>query len=115
MDINQKYQEILSRCKFIAKPDTSWYVEGLEAKIDGGPYHNYTEGDKFNSGWSLFKGLTNETYEGYTGELPRLDGETCPFSEFLIYDEWGNEISELTLGEYLSKIRIEKIDSLYDR
>jgi hypothetical protein len=41
-----------------------------------------------------------ETYHGYTGELPREDGETCPFDEFFIYDEFGNEISELTIEEY---------------
>jgi hypothetical protein len=44
--------------------------------------------------------MTMEKYEGYTGELPRPDGETCPFSEFFIYDEFGNDITELTLEEY---------------
>lgn len=48
----------------------------------------------------LFDGLTMETYQGYSGELPREDGETCPFDEFFIYDEFGNDITELTLEEY---------------
>lgn len=46
-----------------------------------------------------------KTYEGYTGNLPREDGETCPFSEFYIYDEFQNEISELTLNEYNLKYK----------
>ncbi len=115
MDINTKYQEIISKCKFVAKPDT-WYVEGSEVKlVDGCSYQKYRQGDKFNSGWSLFEGLTNETYDGYNGELPRIDGETCSFTEFLIYDELGNEISELALDDLIRRIRVDKIDKLYDR
>jgi len=98
--INEQYQAIIAKCKFISKPD-EWFVEGTEPKCsDACSYSDYKQGDKFNSGWSLFEGYTNETYIGYTGELPRPDGETCPFSEFFIYDEFGNEISELTLEEY---------------
>lgn len=98
--INEKYQEIIKKCKFISKPD-EWFVEGTEAKCsETGSYSNYKDGDKFNDGWSLFEGYTNETYIGFVGELPRLDGETCTFDEFYIYDEFGNEISELTLEQY---------------
>ena len=118
MSINKKYQEIISRCKFVAKPDT-WYIEGSEAiLIDGISYRSYSDGDKFNSGWSLFRGLTNESYPEYEGELPRVDEETCQFSEFLIYDKTGNEISELSLNDLIPRIRIErieKIDKLDDR
>lgn len=115
MDINQKYQNIISKCKFISKPDT-WYVEGSEASlIDGISYRNYSDGDKFNSGWSLFRGLTNESYFGYEGELPRMDEESCQFSEFFIYDENGNEISELSLNDIIQRIRVEKIDKLDDK
>jgi hypothetical protein len=98
--INEEYQNVIKKCKFISKPE-EWFVEGTEAlNEDGISYTDYKEGDKFNDGWSLFNGLTNETFVGYEGELPRQDGETCPFDEFLIYDEYGNEISELTLNEY---------------
>jgi len=61
----------------------------------------------FYEGWSLFSGYTNETYTGYSGELPRLDEDTCTFNEFLIYDEFDNEISELTLEEYEYLIRTD--------
>ncbi len=100
MDINDEYQEIIKKSKFIAKAD-QWFIEGTEAVCDGGySYINYKSGDKFNAGWSLFMGSTNETYVGFIGELPRIDCETCPFDEFYIYDEFGNEISELTIEEY---------------
>jgi hypothetical protein len=98
--MNEEYQKIISKCKFISKPN-KWFLEGTEVKIDdAGSYLKYQEGDKFNTGWSLFEGYTNETFKGYSGKLPRLDGETCSFDEFFIYDEFGNEISELTLNEY---------------
>ena len=98
--INEKYLEIIKKCKFISKPD-EWFVEGTECTIeDNVIYPEYKQGDKFNEVCGLFNGLTMETYQEYTGELPREDGETCPFSEFFIYDDFGNEISELTLGEY---------------
>jgi len=41
-----------------------------------------------------------ETFSGYSGKLPREDGETCNFDEFFIYDEFGNDITELTLEKY---------------
>lgn len=98
--IHNQYNDIIKKCKFISKPD-EWFVEGTEALCsDAGNYSEYAEGDKFNDGWSLFEGLTNETFADYNGELPRYDGETCPFDEFFIYDEFNNEISELTLREY---------------
>ena len=97
---NEEYQDIIKKCKFISKPN-EWFVEGSEAKCsDFCSYSCYKSGEKFNDGWSLFQGYTNESFKGYTGELPRLDEETCPFDEFYIYDEFGLEISELTLEEY---------------
>ena len=98
--MKEKYLQIIKKCKFISKPD-QWFVEGTEATIeDNIIFPDYKDGDKFNNVSGLFNGMTNESYHGYTGELPREDGETCPFDEFLIYDEHGNEISELTLQEY---------------
>lgn len=78
-----------------------WFVEGTEAKLDLF-CQDYTDG-KLNNGYGLFNGLTNESYNGFIGELPREDGETCQFDEFYIYDELGYEISELTLSEYESR------------
>jgi len=99
-NIHEKYLEIIKKCRFISKPD-EWFVEGTECVIDDDViYPNYTKGCKFNAVCGLFNGLTMETYRGYSGELPRQDGETCPFNEFYIYDEFGNEISDITLEEY---------------
>ena len=98
--INENYLEILKKCKFISKSD-GWFVEGTECVVEYDfIYPEYKETDTFNNAVGLFNGLTMETCEGYTGKLPREDGETCLFEDFLIYDECGNEISEFTLKEY---------------
>lgn len=99
-DVNEQYQTIISKCKFISK-EGEWFVEGTEAELeDKCIYAEYKPGDKFNNGFSLFNGYTHEVYKGYDGPLPRPDGEICAFSEFFIFDEFGNEISEFTLDEY---------------
>ena len=114
-DINKRYQEIISKCKFISKPN-EWFVGGTEAKCSGAcSYSDFKNGDKFNSGWSLFEGYTNEIYIGFKGELPRPDGEICSFDEFLIYDKYGNEISELTLNEYMNLISSNIIEKFINR
>ena len=100
MTINEKYQEIISKCKFISKPD-EWFIAGYECiNEDKCSYSEYKEGDKFNSGWSLFRGLT---LEGCDDDIPADDGETCPFDEFWIYDENWVDISNLTIEEYYDK------------
>lgn len=105
MTINEQYLEIIKKCKFISKPN-EWFVEGTEAVlVDDITYPEYEDGDKFNVACGLFGGITMETCQGYVGELPRDDGETCLFNEFFIYDEFGNEISELTLDEYKKIIK----------
>jgi hypothetical protein len=108
----KEYRKILSKCKFIALPDT-WYVEGSVAKLDGTPFVDYNSDDiKFNDNCGLFDGWTNEVYDGYIGVLPREDSETCSFDEFQIIDEYGNDITELTLKDYkllLRKLKMEKL------
>lgn len=112
LNIHKEYVDVLRKCRFISKAD-EWYIEGSEATLDmyeNGdlPIYPHYDGnvDKFNSVSGIFNGWTNETYQGYEGELPRYDGEGCPFDEFLIYDEFDNEISNLTLCEY--KLLISK-------
>jgi len=115
--INEKYLEIIKKCKFISKPD-EWFVEGTQCVIeDNVIYPEYEQGDKFNNVCGLFNGLTMQSYQGYTGTLPREDGETCEFDEFFIYDEFGNDITELTLEEYIVLLREMKIDKIlnYER
>ena len=65
---------------FIAKKDT-WFVEGTEVKALG-----------IWEGAGLFEGMTNETYEEYNGELPRMDGEVCPLDEFYLIDKHKNKL-----------------------
>lgn len=109
MFVNQQYRQVIKDAKFITKPN-AWFVEGSTAQCpDENNYSEYNDGDKFNKGWGLFHGITHETYAGYTGELPRPDGETCPFDEFFIYDIFGNEISELTLDEYNTKFKTSDV------
>jgi len=110
--INEKYLEIIKKCKFISKPDM-WFIEGTQCNIeDDVIFPEYKQDDKFNAVYGLFNGLTMETYNGYTGELPREDGETCPFDEFFIYDEYDNDITEITLEEYGSYVRDYKLKGL---
>lgn len=94
-------EESLKKCKFVSKPD-QWFIEGSEPEfmcLCIYPNHlNY----KMEDITGLFGGLTNETFKGYAGTLPREDEETCPFDEFFIYDQQGNLINDLTLQEYLN-------------
>jgi hypothetical protein len=115
MTVTEEYNKILSKCKFIALEDT-WYVEGSVAELDGLPFDIYTSDMvKFNDNYGLFCGWTNETYEGYVGELPREDGETCTFDEFKIIDEHGNDISEMSLKEYKLLLRKLKIKDFIEK
>lgn len=107
-NINYLYNEVIKKCKFISKKD-AWFIEYTECVLENNEsYGKYKRGDKFNNNYGLFNGLTMETFESYSGELPREDGEVCPFSEFYIYDDTGNEISELTLEEYEILINSEQ-------
>jgi hypothetical protein len=40
---------------------------------------------EIESCWGFFRGLTMVSYESYTGELPRVDGDTSGFDEFDVY------------------------------
>ena len=107
--LNDIYQNIIKNCKFIAKEDV-WFIEGTECKnVDKCNYSKYTKDSLFNEGFSLFNGITNNSYKGYSGELPRKDSESCCFTEFYIYDEFNNEISELTLDQYKQLLRTKKL------
>jgi hypothetical protein len=95
------YLTIFKKCRFIAKPN-EWFVEGTEAKmlrIEFSP--NFDNTNKFNDSMGLFEGLTNEPHDDeYEEKLPRLDAVTCTLDEFYIYDEFDNELSNLTFDEY---------------
>lgn len=93
-----------SKIKFISRPD-EWFVEGTVAECEF-DYGEPKETDKVENNCGLFHGLTNETYIGFEGELPREDGETCSFEEFDIYlgDEKINDWTYLELKEKLKSL-----------
>jgi len=100
--------EILQDCKFISKKD-EWFIEGTEVEficLIGFPY---TATTTFNDGSALMEGYTNETFKGYTGELPRLDQDGSSLDEFHIIHKSGIEITNLTPDEFKMCIRSKKI------
>ena len=109
MTINQEYELILRDCVFISKPD-EWFIEGFESQLDT-LYTQYENGHKFNENSAIMEGLT---YEGCPTGFFREDSEGCPLTEFEIYDRYGNEISELTLLEYKSIVRDNKIETIVE-
>lgn len=86
-----------SRIKFVAREDI-WYVSGslCECECEVGNPQKSDDIVEMNCG--LFGGYTNEIYNGFVGELPRPDGETCLFEEF---DMYYNDIpvNDITCGE----------------
>lgn len=67
--------------KFISK--LNQYFEGEVLCEDD--FTEWKPGKKIEEGWGMFRGMTMEGYSGYTGELPRLDGDTATFEEFTIF------------------------------
>jgi hypothetical protein len=87
-----------------------YYIEGkTKCACD---YTEWTDSKKIGDGWGMFEGLTMVTYKGYDGELPRMDEDTCSFSEFSIYYR-GELINEFYYSDLVAKIKSEKrIDKL---
>lgn len=107
-NIHREYVDVLNKCFIVSKKD-EWFLEGFEVDMDG-LYYGYGENSKFNGNSATFIGLTFEDTDGIT---PELDSEGCPLDEFEIYDNYGNEISELTLSEYKSLLRNSKIEKIF--
>jgi hypothetical protein len=82
-----------SKIKFISKPD-EYYVEGKEVKLENA-YGDNKQNRHVEDNYGFFVGLTNASYNGYVGELPRTDGDTASFDEFDIYykDKLVNKIT----------------------
>lgn len=78
---------------FMAKPD-QYYIEGHPVQCEG-DYTSWKPDKIIESGWGMFGGLTMVSYRGYTGELPRMDGDTASFEEFNIYYK-GTLVNQLT-------------------
>lgn len=90
MTIDETFNEILSKCKFISKKD-EWFDEGTESTLMSVVYGYKYVKDQFKDGVGGFSGMHEGNHDGC---------EYCPLDEFLIYDEFGREISESTLEEY---------------
>lgn len=58
--------------------DGTWYVKDSEA------FPTHAVDSEENMWGAVFKGWTNETYDGCEESLPRWDGELCSLSEFQI-------------------------------
>jgi len=93
---------------FISKSD-EWFVSGTTVKLLADFSEDIRAGDTntINSGFGLFEGYTNETYTGYDGELPRLDEETCAFSEFNMYYD-SVKVNDYTIEELENLIKIKE-------
>ena len=104
--MNRLTDEELKLLKFVSRPDC-WYVEGSVAICDGGWFNSDNE-KYIEQMCGSFGGWTNETYHGYNGELPRYDGEICPFDEFDIYFN-DTMVNELTTEEVRRLIKLDKL------
>ena len=95
---------------FMAKPD-QYYIEGHPVKCDG-DYTGWKPNKIIESGWGFFCGLTMVPYKGYTGELPRVDGDTASFGEFDIYYK-GTLVNKMTYeGLYNMITRDSQLDKI---
>lgn len=98
---------------FMAKPD-EYYIEGHPTQCES-DCSEWSSNKLIESGWGFFNGLTMVSYNGYNGELPRMDGDTASFDEFNIYYK-GTLVNEMTYEELqnliISDNRDMKIDSI---
>ena len=96
---------------FVAKKNT-WFVGDVILDSDCTEWNDSMVIEK---GWGFFNGWTYESYNGYNGDLPRQDEESCSFDEFDIYYH-GKLIEDFTTyGELKSIIRDSKIDEIIDQ
>jgi hypothetical protein len=111
-----KTDEILKSLKFRSRADM-WYMKDTWAELESN-LHDFVRGERIEDGWGLFNGWTNELpYEGFSGLLPRWDGETCPYDEFDIFYEFENkeylQVNRLTIDELKLIIMKRKKDKLF--
>jgi hypothetical protein len=102
--------------QFISKAE-EYFVEGSLVQCIG-DYTEWKDDKKISDGWGMFSGKTMVTYNGYAGELPRMDEDTSSFGEFDIY--WKNiQINEMIYMEFIkiiqSQIRDEKLCDIFQR
>lgn len=89
----------MKQFKFIARPNT-WFIDGTTVELIT-DLTEWNPMDKIEDGFGEFYGSTNETFQGYDGELPRMDGEICNYDEFFIYY---NDllVNEMTMADILN-------------
>ncbi len=93
--------------KFVSKPD-QYFVEGTSVECED-DFTEWKDDKIISTGWGLFRGLTNVTYQEFNGELPRIDGDTSSFEEFNIY--WKDQrVDHLTYVQLKSVVQSETRD-----
>jgi len=97
--------------RFVARSET-WFVGEVILDSDCTSWQDEME---LEEGWGFFSGMTYETYNGYNGELPRQDEESCSFDEFDIY--YNDILIEefTTYGELKAFIRDSRIDDILEK
>lgn len=97
--------------RFAAKKNT-WFVG--DATLDS-DCTEWKDSMVLEKGWGFFNGWTYESYNGYNGDLPRQDEESCSFDEFDIYYH-GKLIKDFTTyGELKAIIRESRIDDILEK
>ena len=95
--------------RFAAKKNT-WFVGDATLDSDCTDWYDSMVLEK---GWGFFSGWTYESYNGYNGDLPRQDEESCSFDEFDIYYN-GRLIKDFTTyGELKAIVRESRIDGIF--
>lgn len=102
--------------QFISKAE-EYFVEGSLVQCIG-DYTEWKDDKKISDGRGMFCGQTMTSYNGYAGELPRMDEDTSSFGEFDIY--WnGIKIDDLTYNELINTIQMqtrnERLNSIFKR
>lgn len=99
--IHEEYEFILRKCIFVSKGD----VFDINSTTSLGSLSLfYHDNSLFQDNSGTFFGLI----DGVMG----ANSNFCNFSGFSIYDEYFNDISKLTLNEYKSLLRENKINKI---
>lgn len=96
----------ISKCKFVSKP-FKWFLDGSECILDinsvsinsdniidfSGSFKGYT----LIGGDDQIRFNNNGNEYNFLPKLPRLSTVNCKFSDFIIYDNSGNQITDFKL------------------
>lgn len=101
--------DVYKKCKFISKGN--YFIKNCNCKLLFDKKIIIEENSVFGDDFGLFQGYTDES-NIIIYHTPYKSEEYCYFDDFLIYDDYNNEISKLTLREYLNLIRKQKFNKI---